>query len=151
MENLSPIIPIVLFIVIFPLFWCGVVYLIALVGGWARLAKHYRYNGNFQGRQWSLQSARIGWSGYNGVLTVGANWEGLYLRPMFLFRCGHPPLFFPWHDLSVKEAGTIFKSIDFRFQRVPSIRINLSQKLSQRLAEAAGDAWPEASNLPTDT
>lgn len=150
MENLSPIIPIVLFIVIFPLFWCGVVYLIANVGGWSQLAKHYRYDGTFQGQQWSLQSARFGLSSYSGVLTVGANWEGLYLRTMFLFRCGHPPLFVPWYDLSVKQAGTVFKSVDFRFQRVPSVRVNLSQKLSERLAGVAGDAWPELSNFPAD-
>ena len=151
MESLSFIIPIVLFIVIFPLFWCGVVYLIANVGGWVRLAKHYRYDGTFQGQQWSLQSARFGWSSYRSALTVGANWEGLYLRPMFLFRCGHAPLFFPWHDLSVKQTGTVFKSVDFWFQRVPSVRVNLSQKLSERLAEIAGDAWPEASSFPGDT
>ena len=150
MENLSPIIPAVLFLVVFPLFWCGVVYLIAHVGGWVRLAQHYHYNGDFQGQQWSLQSARIGWGNYNGVLTVGANWEGLYLNPMFLFRCGHPPLFIPWYDLSVKQTGALFTSVEFRFQRVPSVRVNLSQKLSQRLAEVAGDAWPNTSDYPAD-
>ena len=112
MENLSPIIPGILFIVIFPLFWCG----------WARLAKYYRYDGTFQGQQWSMQSARISWSGYNGVLTVGANWEGLYLRPMFLFRCGHPPLFFPWYDLSVHKRHKVprlKRSLIFAFSAFP--------------------------------
>ena len=150
MENLAPFFAIVGFLIVFPLFWCGVVYLTSLIGGWMRLANHYRYDGNFQGQQWSFQGARIGLSSYSGVLTVGANWEGLYLKTMFLFRCGHPPLFIPWHDLSVKQTGTIFKSVEFRFQRVSSVRVKLSQRLSDQLAEVAGDAWPKTSDFPSN-
>ena len=139
-ENFSAIFPVLLFLVIFPLFWCGVIFLVAYLSGWATLARVYRFDGYFQGRQWSFQSAQIGWGNYNGVLTVGANWEGLYLKPFFLFRFGHPPLFIPWYDISVKQTGSLFKSMEFRFQRAGSVRLRLSQKLSLRLAEAAGDA-----------
>ncbi len=150
MKSLSPIIPVVLFVVVFPLFWCGVVFLTAYLGGWLRLAKQYRYEGPWPERRWSLQSARIGWGNYNGILTVGANWEGLYLKPMLLFRCGHPPLFIPWYDLSVKQSGTLFKAVELRFQRVPSVRIRLSRKLGQRLADVAGDGWPDRSDVPAE-
>jgi len=150
MENLFPILPIVLFVVIFPLFWISIIFLIAYISGWMRLAKVYRFDGNFQGQQWAMQSARIGWGNYNGVLTVGSNWEGLYLKPFFLFQFGHPPLFIPWYEISIKQTGSIFKSTEFCFQRVPSIHLKLSQKLSQRLAQAAGNAWPTESNFPTN-
>ena len=148
MENLSLILPIILFLIGFPLFWCGVIFLIALIGGWATLSRVYRFDGYFQGQQWSMQSARLGWTNYNNVLTVGANWEGLYLSPLFLFRTGHPPLFIPWIDISVKKTASLFTSIEFRFQQAPSVRLKLSQKLSQRLAEAAGASWPSESDFP---
>lgn len=148
MENLSSVLPVLLFFLIFPLFWIGVIFLVAYISGWAKLAKVYRFDGSFQDRSWSFQSARVGWGNYNGVLTVGANWEGLYLKPFFLFQFGHPPLFIPWYDISVQQTSSIFKTVEFRFQRVPSAPLKLSQKLSQRLAEVAGENWPKKPDNP---
>jgi len=89
-----------------------------------------------------------------GVVTMVSSRLGQIGRDFILDRCfsfdAAPPLFFPWHDLSVKEAGVVFKSVDFRFQRIPSVRVNFSQKLSQHLAEVAGDAWPELSDFSSD-
>jgi hypothetical protein len=149
MENLSSIWPLLLFFLLFPLFWMGVIFLVAYISGWTALAKVYHFDGAFQGRRWSFQSAQVGWGNYNGVLTVGANWEGLYLKPFFLFQFGHTPLFIPWYDISTKQTGSIFKSVEFHFQRVPSVRLKLSLKLSRHLAEVAGDAWPHESTPPT--
>ena len=50
-----------------------------------------------------MQSAAMRWlTHYNNVLTVGADSEGLFLVPFFLFRVGHPPLFVPWAEITAE-------------------------------------------------
>lgn len=41
---------------------------------------------------------------YSGVLTLGADAEGLYLGVIFLFRVGHPRLFIPWSDVRAEPV-----------------------------------------------
>lgn len=86
------------FLIIFPLYWCFVVWLIAKLGGWSRLAKRYRTEEAPEGTLHGSVSARIGLASYNGMLSCVTNEFGLFLKPMVLFRCGHPPLFIPWSE-----------------------------------------------------
>ena len=89
-----------LFAAVFVAFWCAICALIARLSGWATLAQRYRFSDTFHGRKWRFRSAIFGSSGsYGGVLTVGADSQGLYLAVMPLFRVGHPPLFIPWQDV----------------------------------------------------
>ncbi len=132
----------IFFFITFPVFWCGIVLLLAYVSGWVSLAQVYHFSGVFQGQQWSFQSGKMGVVRYRGALTVGANREGLYLKPMFLFRLGQPPLFIPWHDISIRQGGFLLKYMEFQFQRAPSVRLKLYPNLVGRLAKAAGKAWP---------
>ena len=131
-----------LFFTIFPLFWMGITFLLGQLGGWAALAQVYRFDGQFHGDRWGMQSGRLGFVNYNHVLTVGANSEGLYMKPLFFFRFGQPPLFIPWYDISVERKDGLFSQMEYRFQRGPSVRLKLRQGLSNRLEQAAGEAWP---------
>lgn len=127
----------------FPLLWFVVLFLISSTGGWRALAEVYYFNGTFLGTKWYMQSARFRWAGYNNILTIGANAEGLYFVPFFLFRFSHPPLFIPWYDISLRPKKTLFSSyIEFRFQRVPDVYLRLHPKLVSHLATTAGNAWP---------
>ncbi len=132
-----------LFFIAFPVIWCGILFLLAQLGGWTALAQVYQFTGSFQGERWSFQSGKVRWVGYNNVLTVGANQQGLYLKPFFLFQFGHAPLLIPWYDVSVEQKGGLFSYMEYRFQRAPSVRLKLGLPLSERLAQAAGDAWPK--------
>lgn len=144
LESLRTTLPVVLlFVFIFPIFWIGVLFLLGYIGGWASLAQTYHFTGLFQDERWSFQSARIGLVNYNRILTVGANQEGLYLKSLSLFQFGHPPLFIPWYDISVRQKSSLLSHTEFRFQRAPSVRLKLGRNLSERLAKAAGEAWPD--------
>jgi hypothetical protein len=89
-----------LFFALFIAMWCAMGVFVAWAGGWAELAMHYRNEGPFEGRKWRFSSARFGsGTSYSGMLTVGANRQGLYLAVLPLFRPGHPPLFIPWEDV----------------------------------------------------
>jgi hypothetical protein len=100
-------------------------------------------------------------------LWVGAGPEGLYLVPHFASRAFHPPVLVPWADVAVYEArvnwlGSItgmhaglfgkagpdggLWSVDFRvfrFRRAPAVLLEVRKDHADRIAEAAGAAFPE--------
>jgi hypothetical protein len=141
MENISPI----LFLILFAVFFSGVCFIISLMSGWHELANEYPLTGTFQGQRWHFRSANMRWGfHYNGCLTLGADQSGLFVSVLFPFRCGHPPLFIPWSDVSVRDTRYfyIFSMAEFRFQRAPSVPLYLRPALAQRLQGAAGSEWP---------
>lgn len=128
----------------FPAFvglWCGVCFLIALIGGWRALAKKYAHGvESFQGNRWHMQSGTMrGLARYRGTLTLGADARGLYLGVMVLFRAGHPPLFVPWNEIELRERhGWLFPTVDVMFTAMPGERLTVSRGLGEQLARAAG-------------
>lgn len=86
------------FCVVFPLFWCFVMWINSHVGGWSRLAARYRAREVPEGRSWHGTRGMVGPVSYRGVLSVIAGADGLFLVPSWPFRFGHPPLFLPWSD-----------------------------------------------------
>jgi hypothetical protein len=115
-----------------------------MIGGWFDLARAYRERQPFQGERWNFQNAQFRFlTGYNNVLSAGANIEGLHLSVFFPFRVGHPPLFIPWHDVSVRPAMFLwFRVYKFEFRQVPMVTLRLREKLGKRIQAAAGPAWP---------
>ena len=104
-----PVLIVVGFLVIFPAFWCAVVKLISVAGGWSRLATRYPASEPALDHRWPMQSGRFGGLGnYRNVLTVGVGPEGLFLDVMALFRVGHAPLLVPWEDVEVLPDESLF-------------------------------------------
>ncbi len=139
-EN-SSIVLLAAIVVLSPIFfvaiWCGVVALLAVVGGWSRLAAVYRAEGEYAGPIWYMQTARLGFTRYKGVLTAGATPEGLYLAVMPLFRIAHPPLWIPWDEIEViEQAGLLGVSRAFRFAQKPEIILFMFPNLSDKLLAA---------------
>ncbi len=136
-------IPVVLVLFVVAL-WFAVGIAVSFLSGWAELARIYRLPGEFTGNRWKWQSARMRLLiGYNNCLTVGANQQGLYLAMFFPFRVGHPPLFIPWSDISVRKGKSLWwKWSEFRFRQAPSVWIRLNERLSKRIEDSAGPAWP---------
>jgi hypothetical protein len=124
--------------------WAGVGFMISLIGGWFELGRTSRTSQPFHGQIWRFQDAQfrlIG--GYHNILSVGANEEGLYLSVFFPFRVGHPPLFIPWQDISVRPGRYLwFRVYRFEFRQVPLVRLRLKERLGKQLQLAAGLAWP---------
>ena len=94
-------------LIVFPLFWSGIVWIIGT--GWRGIAAMYPAEdwprGGYTLR---AQSARIGASSYSGVLTFIASEDGLYIRPMLLFRAGHPSIRIPWGAVERTEPAMLF-------------------------------------------
>jgi hypothetical protein len=135
MENL-PIITIILgSLVSFALFWSAVVWLVAQLSGWSKLADIYPSRIPFNETCWSMQSARFRWnSNYSGILRVCADSQALHLSVFPMFRPGNPPLSIPWEDIS----GTVYGiGIELRFYRAENIPVRISRRLAQRLEQAS--------------
>jgi len=126
--------------IFFVVLWCLVCFLLALLGGWRRLAESYRLDGVFEGARWYMRSGRMRWGvNYNGCLTLGANGRGLYLAVMVLFRAAQPPLFIPWSDVGcLEQKGLLFKYVVFSFLRAPGVTLRLPRPLGVSLLQAGG-------------
>jgi hypothetical protein len=133
------------FIPLFVLFWCGILFLIAVLTGWATLAKRFRMTSTFTGPTWGFQSARMRWSShYGSCLNVGADATGLKLSVLFLFRPGHPPLFLPWSEVSVaqRQSFLFIRRVRLLLGREEQMPFVISGGLADRIQAAAGASWP---------
>lgn len=120
--------------------WCGIVFLLSLVSGWRELSQYYGSTAPFNGPRFWFQSVSMRLRvGYNNCLIVGANTEGLYVSILFPFRIGHPPLLFPWVDISVAEKrGFLLRGFELRFNRCPSIPFVISKRLMNKVSKPSG-------------
>jgi len=95
----------------FPFFFFGLWFLTIYViskTGWSKLAAQYKTLEKFEGAKITFASAGIGIASYNNALILKYNDEGLYLKPIFLFRAFHPPLFIPWKEITKVNDKKIF-------------------------------------------
>jgi len=129
----------------FVVFWCGISLLISFMSGWRELSRIYPATVSPEGKRFWFQSAsmRRG-TNYGNCLIVWVNPNGIYLSVLFLFRIGHPPLFIPWPDVSMRERVFLFffKQVELRFARCPSIPFVISRRLMNRISEALGGNNP---------
>ena len=89
------------FILIFPLFWMAILWIIATVGGWKKLAGSYAADAPASGVSFNMASARLGlFTSYSHSLRVTVSSTGIHLQPFILMRTGHAPLFIPWDAVS---------------------------------------------------
>jgi hypothetical protein len=124
--------------------WTAVSLIISFVGGWFELGRVYRSAKPFPVSRWRFQDAYMRFlASYRGVLTVGADAEGLYASVFPLFRIAHPPLFIPWQDISVRPGKCLWVRVyKFEFRQVPFVRLQLREKLGKKIQIAAGSSWP---------
>lgn len=89
---------------IFLLFFIGIfVFVIYFLSrkGWSDLVNMYQFDGVFQGHRFGVISAGINGVNYNNCLILKYNEQGFYLRPTFIFRLFHKPVFIPWGEIKV--------------------------------------------------
>jgi hypothetical protein len=119
---------------------------VARIGGWHRLAAVYPCDRIVEGTRWRWQSAtfRRGMA-YNHGLTFTATEEGLALSMIFFWRIGHPPLFFPWGDISARrQRGFLgIEYVTLSFAGEPAVPLHLSARLVEKIRGAVGTRWTE--------
>ena len=127
----------------FVLFWLAVVWVIAQMGGWPRLAEKYPARQPWNPQCWSLQSALLRrWSQYRGVIRFCADSEALHLSVLFPFSLAHKPLSIPWQEITgQKKMRFFYYGVELRFQQAPKIPMHIRRALADRLVEASGGAW----------
>ena len=135
-----------------PCIWILVSFMIARIGGWWRLAKVYPAQANtLDGESWRFQSIQMRWAaGYNNCVKVRTNSLGVGLSVLFLLRIGHPPLLFPWSDITVRRVkkSRFFPSmIEFRFRLEPSIPIRVNNKLFKKIMNSSERYYPDFGRL----
>ena len=122
----------------FVAFWCLISGLISL-GGWSQLAPSFRTEKLNGGPIRSFQSLIIGGGQYNGALSIGVWDEGLYLRPLLIFRVGHPPLLIPWSAFGPLREEKFWMSrvwvCEVTTGRFGRVKLTIGQRA---LAEAIG-------------
>jgi hypothetical protein len=93
------------FSIVFPLFWCAIVWTIGL--GWRAYAAAYPETSppSPEARRFTMQTGVIG-GRYGNTLTIVITKSHLHLRPMILFSIGHPPIAIPWERIrEVRPSG----------------------------------------------
>lgn len=120
--------------------FASILYLLSLLG-WSQLATVYAHDAeegsDFSGSWIRFQSFgfRRG-PGYNGAARFGAGERGLFLVVWPLVRIAHPPLFFPWEDLSaVRRKAWWVERVDISFAKVPRVEMRITVGLARKLAE----------------
>ena len=97
------------FLIVFPIFWCFVVWLLSQVGGWQRLARRYAAGDrSVTGERHSGVNGMVGIANYRRILTLHFNAEGFFIEVMPLFKIGHPRLFIPWSEISTRLPCRVF-------------------------------------------
>ena len=96
----------------FPVFFIGMWVLVIFVisrMGWVNLVENYYYEAEFTGTRVGIISASVNNTNYKNSLVLKYNEQGIYLRPVWLFRLFHKPVLIPWKEIKeVRDRKILF-------------------------------------------
>lgn len=92
-------------LLVFPLFYCFILSVLAFLGGWTVLASLYRAKPKPHSFAQSFQSGKVGFVNYGSCLFIASDSAGIYLSTQAAFRFRHPPLAIPWSDLEIENTN----------------------------------------------
>jgi hypothetical protein len=96
------------FAVVFPLFWCFIVWMLSWVSGWRRLSRRYASGSRpVAGERHAGVTGMVGLVSYRHVLTLHFAGDGFFLEPLVLFKVGHPRLFIPWSEVTRRGSFAV--------------------------------------------
>lgn len=125
-----------------------VIYLVALIGGWTSLNRYYRTERKMPAGSFLARGATFRYAvGYNNVIRLGSDAEGLYLS--FWPRLAHPPLFIPWRDIEAQLPRRILfiRSQRLLLGREARIGMTLREKDALRLLANAPAQFQQAATV----
>jgi len=97
------------YLLLIPLVWCGLSWLMSRISGWHRLARRFPATRPLDGETAYLRTGRIGAVTYHSCLRFHVTDDGLGIAIAIPFRIGHSPLFIPWDQFHhVKDDGMMY-------------------------------------------
>ena len=93
------------------LFVCSRVFITYTISkfGWSSLASKYKFTQPFVGTRVGTICMYVNLISYRNALILEYNNEGLYIKPIILFRLFHPPILIPWTEImGVRDKGVLF-------------------------------------------
>ena len=134
-----------LFLLLFAIFWCGIMAFISFIGGWHELAKSFpaeenifRITSRNEGERFRCASMTMGPkyfpTNYGNCLTIDVSREGIGIRIWPVFRFLHPPLLIPW----LQVEGCVRENFLLIFTRT-ALSLN-TQRHALRFSGRAGKA-----------
>jgi hypothetical protein len=138
---------------IFPFLFMGMwifVYYLMSRKGWDRLVEKFRANDSFHGTRVGVVSATINQSNYNGSLVLKYNYEGIWLRPVFIFRLFHPAVLIPWTEIKeVRDRKMFFVKLKELVIGNPFVAIiTLKESVYNKLEIPFNVPWKDKSTNP---
>jgi hypothetical protein len=117
--------------------WVALSYLTSWISGWSALAARYRFAGSFDGEQMHWVYGLMRWyTKYGGVLVVGSNAQGIYLRTIWALKVGHPPLLIPWRDVEAEDRTRwMWDGTQFMLGRNEPVPLWVLKRVGDRLLE----------------
>ena len=138
------------FPVFFVVLWLAVTTLIGFMSGWFALMARYPDRNETPLVRLSGQTGYMRWgSRMRGVLTLSACSSGLRVGIWKIFGAFARDFFVPWEDIRVRRTDWMFArmtELEFGEPKVGSLTI--AATVADRLAQAAGDEWPEEEAPP---
>ena len=81
---------------------------------------------------------------YKSCLTIGRIPPAFTSHPLFFFRIGHPPLFVPWTEISLRGRRKILfiEFVELQLGREEHIPFLIRANLADQIRSAAASSWP---------
>ncbi len=89
-------------------FWLLITGLVSLTGGWHLLVREFPAIHRPDGLNFRCRSLHIRpLANYNRCINVTLSSVGIYLVPMWIFRCFHAPLLIPWDKVGAMQSRRV--------------------------------------------
>jgi len=80
--------------------------------GWDDLVANYEASVPFTGQRVGIISASINSLGYRNSLVLKYNDQGMLLKPVFILRLFHKPIFIPWSEIKeIRDKKILFTNL----------------------------------------
>ncbi len=139
------------FLFVFPFLFVGMWLIVALclsrASGWPALSDAFPDRADETLIGFGAASGQMGIGvSYNACLVITACRQGLRIGVWRIFSPFDRPFFVPWGQLTCERTrGLLGQRVTLRFGRPPIGHLQISSRLANKLAVAAGANWPERS------
>jgi len=127
--------------IIFVIFWYSMLRLVATFGPWKKLSTMYpAHVPSLVGDTFNAFVFALGKSKYKSIMNIWVNSQGMFFRPMLLFRAGHDPIFIPWSEIEKVEGikshnGTAPRMMRLHLRQNPEAEVMIDRHTFRKINE----------------